>query len=113
MHEMSLAEGVIQILEEYAMNEGFSRVKTVWLEVGQLSNVEVDSFRFCFEVVCRGTLAENATLEVIETPGRGYCLDCCQSVEHSQRFDPCPQCNGYKVQATEGSEMRVKELEVE
>ncbi|WP_426416031.1 hydrogenase maturation nickel metallochaperone HypA [Aestuariirhabdus sp. LZHN29] len=113
MHEMSLAEGVVQILEEYASNEGFVRVKTVWLEIGALSNVEVDSMRFCFEAVCRGTIADGAALEVIQTPGRGYCLDCFQSVEHNARYEPCPLCSGYKVQATEGTEMRVKELEVE
>jgi hydrogenase nickel incorporation protein HypA/HybF len=30
-----------------------------------------------------------------------------------QRYDPCPLCNGYQLQATGGMEMKVKELEVE
>jgi len=28
-------------------------------------------------------------------------------------YDPCPRCGGFQVQATGGTEMRVKELEVE
>jgi Zn finger protein HypA/HybF involved in hydrogenase expression len=28
-------------------------------------------------------------------------------------YDPCPACGGHPVQATGGTEMRVKELEVE
>ena len=46
MHEMSLAEGVLQIVEDAARNSGgagdggFLRVKTVFIEIGQLSSVE-------------------------------------------------------------------------
>ena len=42
MHEMSLCEGVLQILEEHAKSQGFTRVKTVWLEIGCLAGVELD-----------------------------------------------------------------------
>ncbi|HID46416.1 MAG TPA: hydrogenase maturation nickel metallochaperone HypA, partial [Chromatiaceae bacterium] len=34
MHEMSLCEGVLQILRDHATTQGFTRVKTVWLEIG-------------------------------------------------------------------------------
>jgi hydrogenase nickel incorporation protein HypA/HybF len=113
MHEMSLCEGVLQILEESARQQGFSRVKKVWLEIGRLSGVEVEAMRFCFEVVVRGTLADGAHLEILETPGEGWCLDCGRTVAVHRRFDPCPGCGGYHVQVTGGDEMRVKELEVE
>ncbi len=113
MHEMSLCEGVVQILEEEARRQGFQRVKTVWLEIGRLSGVEVEAMRFCFDVVVRGTLAEGARLEILEIPGEGWCLDCGRTVEVQQRFDPCPACGGYRLQVTGGEQMRVKELEVE
>ena len=112
MHEMSLAEGVVQVLEENATKQGYSQVKKVWLEIGHLSTVEIDSMRFCFEAVTRNTLAENAELEIIEVPGMGVCLSCSKDVEIQNRFDPCPACGEYMVQITGGTEMRVKELEV-
>src|SRR5512135_876906 len=40
MHEMSLAEGVLQVIEDYAKKEGYCRVKTVKLEIGRLSGAE-------------------------------------------------------------------------
>jgi hydrogenase nickel incorporation protein HypA/HybF len=119
MHEMSLAEGVLQIVEDAARNSGgagdggFLRVKTVFIEIGQLSSVEPDSMRFCFDAVTRGTLAEGALLEVIEVPGEGLCFNCNKTVPLAALYDPCPACGGYPVQATGGTEMRVKELEVE
>ena len=86
MHEMSLAEGVLQIVEDASRNSGnsgdggFLRVKTVFIEIGQLSSVEPDSMRFCFDAVTRGTLAEGALLEVIEVPGEGVCFNCTKTV---------------------------------
>ena len=35
------------------------------------------------------------------------------TVRISQRFDACPNCDSYQLQVTGGTEMRVKELEVE
>jgi hydrogenase nickel incorporation protein HypA/HybF len=113
MHEMSLTEGVVEILREEARKQGFSRVKTVWLEIGDLSSVEPQAMEFCFEAATRGTLAEGARLEIIRTPGQGWCLDCGKTVALAERFGACPECGHFHVQMTGGDEMRVKELEVE
>jgi hydrogenase nickel incorporation protein HypA/HybF len=113
MHEMSLADGVLQVIEDSAKVNGFTRVKTVWLEIGALAGVEVEAMRFCFDAVVRNTLVEGALLEIINTAGQGWCLACGKTVPIEQRYDPCPLCDGYQVQATGGMELKVKELEVE
>lgn len=113
MHEMSLAEGVLQLMEDAAASQGFSRVKTVWLEIGQLAAVEPEAMRFCFDAVTRGSLAEGAALEIIATPGQGWCMQCAVTVPMTEPFGACPQCGSHQVQPTGGTEMRVKELEVE
>jgi len=113
MHEMSIAEGVVQLLEEQAAAQRFSRVRTVWLEIGPLAAVEVESLRFCFEAVTRGSLAEGARLEIVELPGIAWCLGCSRSVAIRQRYDACPHCGSHHLQITQGDELRVKELEVE
>ena len=43
MHEMALAEGVLQLIEDAAQREIFARVTTIWLEIGQLSSVEPEA----------------------------------------------------------------------
>lgn len=113
MHEMSLAEGIMQIVEEAARAEGCSRVKTVRLEIGQLAGVEVSALRFCFDVVMRESVASDARLEIIETPGQGWCMNCSRNVPIVALHDPCPFCGSHQVQVTGGGEMRVRELEVE
>lgn len=113
MHEMSLAEGVLQILETESAKQGFSQVKTIWLEVGVLAGVEVSALEFAFDVVRRGTLAGNAQLVIINLPAQAWCMPCEQVVEIRQRFDACPLCGSYQLQVSSGDEMRIKELEVE
>lgn len=113
MHEMSIAEGIVQLLEEQAAAQRFRRVRAVWLEIGPLAAVEVESLRFCFDAVTRHSLAAGARLEIIEMPGRAWCLGCNAGVAIRRRHDACPQCGSYRLQLTGGDELRVKELEVE
>lgn len=113
MHEMSIAEGVVQVLEEQAREQSYSRVKHVWLEIGPLAAVEQDALRFCFDAVTRNTLAEGALLDIIDLPGEAWCLVCAAAVPVTQRYDSCIHCGSYQLQITRGDELRIKELEVE
>ena len=113
MHEMSIAESVLQIIEDKARADGYARVKAVWLEIGQLAAVEKESLRFCFDVVTRDSVARDARLEIIETAGQGWCTDCARNVPLPALYEPCPNCGSFQIQVTGGDEMRVKELEVE
>ncbi|MEY2632599.1 MAG: hydrogenase maturation nickel metallochaperone HypA [Pseudomonadota bacterium] len=113
MHEMSLAEGVLQLVEDTARREQARRVKTVVLEIGQLASVESEAMRFCFDVVTRGSLADGAALQIVDVPGRGWCLKCSAEVAIAERQPCCPLCGSYQVQPTSGTEMRVLEIEIE
>lgn len=109
---MSLAEGVLQLIEDAAREQDFAKVTTVWLEIGQLSGVEPEAMKFCFDAVTRDSIANGARLEIIALPGSGWCMECSMTVPMSEVFGECPQCGGHRLQVTGGTEMRVKELEV-
>jgi hydrogenase nickel incorporation protein HypA/HybF len=113
MHEMSLAEGIIQLIEDAARTQGFAQVRSVWLEIGRLSSVEPEALRFSFDVVSRGSIADGARLEIVDVPGSAWCMQCSQSVDLPALYEACPRCGSYQVQVTGGTEMRVKELEVD
>ena len=113
MHEMSLAENVLQIIEDAARTQNFQRVRTVVLEIGALAAVEPDAMRFCFDAVTRGSIAEGARLEILDKPGEGWCAECNKTVLLQEQYGFCPECGGAHVEITGGNEMRVKDLEVE
>jgi hydrogenase nickel incorporation protein HypA/HybF len=112
MHEMALCESILQLITEQARAQSFARVRRVWLEVGSLAAVEIPALRFGFDVVTRDTLAEGAVLEIVEIPGRAWCMPCGESCTLAARGDACPRCGGYQLQVIDGTQMRVKELEV-
>ena len=113
MHEMSLAEGVLQVIEDAARAQGFARVRTVWLEIGRLAAVDAEAMRFCFDAVTRGSVAEGSRLEIVDTAGSGWCMQCSCSIPVQALYDPCPKCGSHQLQVTGGTEMRVKEIEIE
>jgi len=113
MHEMSLAEGVLQLVEDTAKRESARRVKLVVLEIGRMSSVQPEALRFCFDAVTRGSIAEDAVLEIVDVPGAGWCMQCAATVPMSELYGACPTCGSHQVQPTGGTEMRVKEIEIE
>lgn len=113
MHEMSLAQSVREIVEDAARAHAAKRVGRVRLEIGRLSQVEVEAMRFALDVVMRGSLADGAALDIVETPGTAWCPHCARAVEIAQRGDLCPSCGGAALRVTGGDRLRVIDLEIE
>lgn len=112
MHELSLAENILQLIEDAARQQRFTQVEVVWLEIGQLACIEHESLRFFFDIVKKDTIAREAKLEIIEITGQGTCDQCHQTITVSSYVTACPHCGNYAVTITQGEEMRMSALEV-
>jgi hydrogenase nickel incorporation protein HypA/HybF len=112
MHEASLAGGVLQLIEDTAQREGFSRLLELHLEAGQLAGVDVRALRFALESLAPGTLLHGAQIQIDEPPGQAWCMGCARTVAIAQRGDACPVCGGYQLQPTGGMELRVVDMRV-
>ena len=112
MHELSLCESILEIIETEAQQKDFKSVKAVWLEIGEFAAVEEQAMHFCFDMVIKNSIADSALLHIDTLTGQGTCESCKKTVPLTTRFDPCPECGHVEVQITQGEEMRIKELEV-
>lgn len=112
MHEMSICEGILQVIEDQALAQKFSEVKRVCLEIGPLAGVELEALHFSYDVVVRGSIAEGSQLEVISLSVNGWCMPCAKSVDVKQRYDACPECGSYQIEIGGGDELRIKNMEV-
>ena len=110
MHELSIAQGVVDICQMHA--EG-RRVLAVTLEIGTLSGVVPEALEFCFEASTNGTLLEGARLDIERIAATGYCRQCERAFPIDAYFDPCPVCGASPLEICSGEELRVKDLEVE
>ncbi|MEM1191397.1 MAG: hydrogenase maturation nickel metallochaperone HypA [Pseudomonadota bacterium] len=112
MHEMALCQGMIDLIEDQREQQDFTEVRRVVVEIGALGDVDPDALAFAFDVVAADGVAAAATLDIREIPGRGWCMDCSESIEVARRGDGCPKCGNFMLIMEQGEELRLKELEV-
>ncbi len=113
MHEMALAQSIVDLVREHARRDRFAHVHGIRLAIGALSQVDPRALTFGLEVVARGTILEGANVAIERPRASAYCLDCCQTVEPAAYGDACPACNGNRWILQSGDDMRVVDLEVD
>lgn len=113
MHELSLAENVVALIEDAARREGFVQVRTVFMEIGKLSCVAPDALRTALHYAAQETCLDRAELEIAFVEGKGECRACGAEVSMETTYDICPRCGGHAIKVVRGLEMRVTELDVE
>jgi hydrogenase nickel incorporation protein HypA/HybF len=113
VHEVSLIESVVGLVEDERRKQDFARVRLIRLTLGVLGPAEPEALRFCFDAVTRGTIADGALLAIDIVPGAGWCAACCRTMPLEERFAACPRCGRTPLLLTAGDEFRVTEMEVE
>jgi len=113
MHELSIAQSVLGIIEQESAPYKNARVISVKLRIGRLSGIVPDALRFAFEVITKGGIAEGASLIIEEVPIAIKCHECNKVFNTEDPFMICPQCEGFDVEMISGREMEVRELEIE
>jgi len=113
MHEVSLIEDVIALVERERTRQPFARVNRIRLEVGLLSSAEPEALRFCFDAVAVGTIVEGSRLEIRTVAGEGQCGRCGRTAPMDERFAGCPNCVGVQLRMTAGDTFRLTDMEVE
>jgi hydrogenase nickel incorporation protein HypA/HybF len=108
VHELSIAQSIVQMVGEYA---GDGRVHRLTLVIGRLSGVMPDALRFCFDICTEGTMLEGAILEIIEPSGRGRCPDCGREQDITSLFEMCV-CGATGLDCIAGDELQIKEMEM-
>lgn len=110
MHEMTIATSILDIIEETVRNYNFNQIKEIRLEIGVLSGVEIESLKFCLDVILKNSIAAKSKI-IFERPlGQGRCLKCNEIVSIESFYDCCNKCGNYSLQVISGNEMRVKDL---
>jgi hydrogenase nickel incorporation protein HypA/HybF len=113
MHEMSIAQSLIDILHEEMAKHGAATLRSVRLSVGELSAIVPESLSFCFEIITQGTPLEGAKLLMDRIPLRGYCPQCEETFDIKEFVFICPTCGSPNIETIEGQELSIVEMEVE
>jgi hydrogenase nickel incorporation protein HypA/HybF len=113
MHELSIAQNIIEIVEDNIKTVENPKVNFVFLKVGKLSNVLVDSLTFGFDTLIQGTNLEGAKLLVEEIPIKLNCKNCEKEFETNKFAFQCIYCGNTNLEMLTGNELTVSEIDVE
>ena len=113
MHELSIAESIIEIVKENLSTNGGGEVRSVKVRIGELAGVILDSLDFCFTAITNGTPLEGARLEIERTNIITRCGDCGTDSEVKGLVFQCPMCESINIQVISGNELQVIEIEVD
>lgn len=113
MHEMSIAQSLVDIIRQEMIKHDAKALHSVRLKIGKLSAVVPDSLSFCFEIITSGTEMDGARLLMDVTPLVGHCKDCKESFEIENYAFECPLCGSKKIDTVSGDELAIVEMEVD
>ncbi|MGC8803368.1 MAG: hydrogenase maturation nickel metallochaperone HypA [Bacteroidales bacterium] len=113
MHELSLAQSILSIIEQAVPPQQHERIRTVYLQIGTLSGIEIDALTFSFDIIKERTPFASAVLSIETIDAQGKCNQC-GAIFTLQAFGtPCPGCGSISVNIIRGKEMRVTGVDVD
>lgn len=114
MHELAIAQSIVDAVEAKALECSATRVKDVHLTIGEASGVVADSLTFCFEMITSQLpVLAGAHLSVTALPHRAWCQQCGREFSVIHYIAQCPVCQEWSSKIISGTELQITEMEIE
>ena len=114
MHEVSVAQSLLDIAIKQCRKAGYKRINSILLRIGEAAGIQIDALCFAFEIVKKDTIADEAELIIQTEPLVGTCAQCHKSFRCSETFVyECPNCKSSNIRIIKGRELDIIELDVD
>jgi hydrogenase nickel incorporation protein HypA/HybF len=112
MHELTLARSLIELVDDYCLQEQASHVSKINIRLGELSAM-TRSLYFCFSTVAMGTSCEGAILNIDEIPLTVFCSSCNAVKRPTGKYSfRCSDCGMPTPKIVTGKEMELTSIEL-
>jgi hydrogenase nickel incorporation protein HypA/HybF len=111
MHELSIAEELLEIIETRAQGAGIGRVERITLRIGEYSGIMPEALEFAFSVLSRGRITEGAEIEIQMIAPEYVCRQCGRTEANPQ--EGCSGCGSSDLTLQRGSELSIVSFEGE
>jgi hydrogenase nickel incorporation protein HypA/HybF len=108
VHELGLCGSIVDAVARRAGDRPVARVR---VQVGRLHHVHPEAFDQSFAVAAMGTIAEDATAELVLLPVRARCGGCGAAWDGDDLPVTCPSCGGVEVELVGGDELTLESIE--
>lgn len=112
MHELSIAQNIIQIVNSTVEQDKLGLVEKIHLKVGLLGNVLIESLTFSYNSIVENTPLNNSRLEIEILPIKISCNDCGAINTTDDFIFCCPECKSSAINVIGGDEMIISSIKL-
>lgn len=110
MHELTIAQNLVEIVCEHATEQKATRVTSIHLRLGELSGFN-RALYFCFDRVTKGTICDGAKLRIATVDLTVHCDHCNATKRPGGRYNfRCPDCGMPTPKVITGREMQISAI---
>jgi hydrogenase nickel incorporation protein HypA/HybF len=114
MHELAIAQSIVDAVETRAVECKAVHVKGVRLKIGEASGIVADSLTFCFEMLASlDPVLTGAQLSIASVPHRARCRHCEEEFAVMNYIARCPTCQQWSSEVISGTELQLLDMEIE
>jgi len=120
MHELSMAQGIINSVIDTAKENNATEVNEVVIEIGKLVLINPEQLSFMLDVLKENTIVENAKFVINEIPVEIECPECnfkgiadTDELDHYAPIVECPKCENKRISILNGKDCIVKNIIIE
>jgi hydrogenase nickel incorporation protein HypA/HybF len=113
MHELSVTQSLLDIALRHAEQAEAKQITDLHIVMGELSSMVDDSIQFYWDIIAKGTMAEQAVLHFRRVPAELQCMTCSEKYHPTDRELACPKCNGINTRIIAGEEFALESIDVE
>ncbi len=113
MHEISIAQGIINAVKSRLTESEVGRVKVVKVRLGDLAGVDKTSLTYGFEITRAATPMKTARLEIEKVPVVCRCRECEVGFDTGRYLTICPNCGKTSIELVAGNEVDIFEIELD
>ncbi len=113
MHELSIAQSIIDRVGREMQRHPGARASAVGVKVGEVSGVDRDALAFGFEMLVKDTEWQRLKLEIEYCARRHRCPECAREFAVKDFTTACPGCGNAATVLVSGEELDIGYIEVE
>jgi hydrogenase nickel incorporation protein HypA/HybF len=120
MHELSMAQGIINSVIETAEANNATEVNEVVIEIGKLALINPEQLSFMVDVLSENTIVKKANFKINEIPVEIECPECnfkgnaeTDELDHYAPMVECPKCENKRISILNGKDCIVKNIVIE
>ena len=111
MHELNIVMEVVKQVDRLAKEHHVEKVKSVTVEVGEVSGVVKEYFVDAFDWMRKkNELLKECELNYITIEAITYCEDCKHTYPTTKYAKECPYCHSTKTYLVSGRDFMIKEI---